>query len=166
MNNKFAYYYQLSKKDQMIYDRSDEITKVNLKGKEFFKSLLMALEEALHRQEKEKVQKVSQEIVNRVCHAFRSKSARVKVLAVRPSNQAGELHGLYERYEERAEIKVWMRTVQKKQVVQLKTFLRTLLHEVLHHLDYEVLQLADSFHTKGFYRRESSLFKQVMDSFA
>ena len=38
-----------------------------------------------------------------------------------------------------------------------RTFLRTLLHELGHHLDYQLLKLADSFHTEGFYKRESSL---------
>jgi hypothetical protein len=41
--------------------------------------------------------------------------------------------------------------------------LRTLLHELNHHLDYEVLKLEDSFHTEGFFKRESSLFKQLVD---
>ena len=43
-----------------------------------------------------------------------------------------------------------------------RTFLRTLLHEVGHHLDYEHLRLADSFHTEGFFKRESSLFYQLV----
>ncbi|MEK7221411.1 MAG: hypothetical protein AAB253_09470 [candidate division NC10 bacterium] len=31
-----------------------------------------------------------------------------------------------------------------------------------HHLDYELLDLADSFHTEGFYKRESSLLRQLL----
>jgi hypothetical protein len=46
--------------------------------------------------------------------------------------------------------------------VAFRTFLRTLLHEIGHHLDYEYLKLADSFHTEGFFRRESSLFTQLV----
>jgi hypothetical protein len=42
--------------------------------------------------------------------------------------------------------------------VAFKTFLRTLLHELCHHLDYALLNLRDSLHTQGFYQRESSLF--------
>ena len=71
----------------------------------------------------------------------------------------GELHGLYEPDEElpTARISVWMRTAQKKQVVAFRSFLRTLVHEFLHHLDYEHFKLPETFHTEGFYRRESSL---------
>lgn len=47
-------------------------------------------------------------------------------------------------------MKLWMRTAKRRQVVAFKTFLRTLLHEVCHHLDYECLKLKDSFHTEGF----------------
>jgi len=46
-------------------------------------------------------------------------------------------------------------------VVAFKTNLRTLLHEICHHLDYALLRLADSLHTDGFYKRESSLFYQI-----
>ena len=37
-------------------------------------------------------------------------------------------------------------------------------HELCHHLDYELLRLPDSFHTDGFYRRESSLLRQLFPS--
>ena len=56
-----------------------------------------------------------------------------------------------------ARITVWMRTVHRKQVVAFRSFLRTLVHEFLHHLDYEHFKLPETFHTEGFYKRESSL---------
>jgi hypothetical protein len=59
-------------------------------------------------------------------------------------------------------IRIWMRTAQHKRVVAFRTFVRTLVHELCHHLDYELLKLDDSFHTEGFFRRESSLFKQLV----
>ena len=87
----------------------------------------------------------------------------VKVLAVRPELRSAELHGLYTRDgARRPRIRVWMRTLRYKRVVAFRTFLRTLLHEVCHHLDYTLLGLADSFHTQGFFSRESSLFRQLV----
>jgi hypothetical protein len=59
-------------------------------------------------------------------------------------------------------ITVWMRTAAKKHVVAFKTFLRTVLHEICHHLDYELYGLEESFHTEGFFKRESSLFHQTV----
>jgi hypothetical protein len=55
-----------------------------------------------------------------------------------------------------------MRTARQRRVVAFRTYLRTLLHELGHHLDYRYLKLADSFHTQGFYQRESSLFHQLV----
>ena len=55
-----------------------------------------------------------------------------------------------------------MRTAKQRRVVAFRTYLRTLLHEVGHHFDYTLLRLPDSYHTEGFYKRESSLFKQLV----
>ena len=57
---------------------------------------------------------------------------------------------------------LWMRTARQKRVVAFRTFLRTLLHEIGHHVDYTRLRLGDSFHTQGFYQRESHLFHQLV----
>jgi hypothetical protein len=43
-----------------------------------------------------------------------------------------------------------MRTAQRKKVVAFRTFLRTVLHEYCHHLDYALLKFEDSFHTEVF----------------
>jgi hypothetical protein len=61
-----------------------------------------------------------------------------------------------------ARITVWMRTAQRVQVVKFRTFLRTLVHEVCHHLDYEHYGLAETFHTEGFYARESALMRELL----
>ena len=99
---------------------------------------------------------------------YRVPAVRVKVLLQRPADDYGELHGLYEPEEDgaRACITVWMRTAQKKQVVAFKTFLRTLIHEVCHHLDYELFALEETLHTEGFYKRESSLVSELLVQFA
>jgi DinB family protein len=88
---------------------------------------------------------------------------RVEVLAARPHARWGELHGLYTAERgKRPKIQLWMRTAKQKRVVAFRTYLRTLLHEVGHHLDYTVLRLGESYHTEGFYKRESSLFHQLV----
>jgi hypothetical protein len=47
-------------------------------------------------------------------------------------------------------------------VVAFKTFFRTLIHELCHHLDYEMFALEETFHTEGFYKRESSLVNALL----
>jgi len=91
---------------------------------------------------------------------------RLEVRAVRPSNRSGELHGLYQSAGRSQVISVWMFTAKRSQVVAYRTFLRTLVHELGHHIDYEYLSLRDSFHTDGFFQRESSLVRQLLGSAA
>src|SRR6185503_11830207 len=80
-----------------------------------------------------------------------------------PHAKWGELHGLYTAERGKTPvIQLWMRTAKQRRVVAFRTYLRTLLHEVGHHLDYALLRLRDSYHTEGFYKRESSLFKQLV----
>ena len=63
----------------------------------------------------------------------------VRVLATRPKDHAGEFHGLYQPEENIASlISIRMRTAELKKAVAFKTFLRTLIHELCHHLDYEM----------------------------
>ena len=61
-----------------------------------------------------------------------------------------------------ARISVWMRTAARRDVVAFKTFLRTLIHELCHHLDYELYRMAETFHTEGFYKRESTLVSALL----
>jgi hypothetical protein len=103
--------------------------------------------------------------VNHICWQLNVRIVRVQVQGVRPSNRRGELHGLYTQYNggsRNDSIQVWMRTAKRGQVVAFRTFLRTLLHEVCHHLDYNYLQLRESYHTEGFFQRESSLFRAIV----
>jgi hypothetical protein len=103
--------------------------------------------------------------VNHICWRLGVRTVRVQVQGVRPSNRRGELHGLYTQYGDGSHndsIQVWMRTAKLGKVVAFRTFLRTLLHEVCHHLDYTHLQLRESYHTEGFFQRESSLFHALM----
>jgi hypothetical protein len=57
----------------------------------------------------------------------------------------------------RARIRIYHRTAVRGQVVALKVFLNTLLHEWVHHFDFTALGLARSPHTAGFYSRLRSL---------
>ena len=88
----------------------------------------------------------------------------MRVLAQRPADDTGELHGLYEPDDAGtpARITVWMRTAARKDVVAFKTFLRTLIHELCHHLDYELYKMPETFHTEGFYKRESTLVAALL----
>lgn len=158
----FAYYQRLNKTQKRIYDESDRIGSVELYRPGAHRERIVALASTLAKGERRSTEKAAQDVADGLTEALGVPALRIRVQERRPSWQTGELHGLYEADDEgRYEISLWMRTAQRVQVVKFKTFLRTLLHELCHHLDYQRFGLEDSFHTEGFYRRESSLLRQL-----
>ena len=160
----FAYYHRLTRAEQRIYDKSDQVNTIPLPQAAELRPLTTELVEALKRENRHKTEAICQEIVSLLTAKLKVPPVQVEVLAARPSRSWGELHGLYTPAEGRrpARVTVWMRTAQQRRVVAFRTFLRTIVHEVCHHLDYEFLGLPESFHTEGFYKRESSLFYQLL----
>jgi hypothetical protein len=159
----FAYYDRLSARDRAVYRKSDAVTALELPHPERLHGLVAELRGALGREERRGVEAAAARLAAGLAAQLGLPEVRVQVLAARPSAGWGELHGLYTR-EERgpARIQLWMRTARHRRVVAFRTFLRTLLHEVGHHVDYEGLRLGESFHTEGFFKRESSLFRQLV----
>ena len=149
---------------QRIYDRSTAISSIQLIPTPQLQEAATALGAALEADNQSRVQLLSQTVINHICGRLGVRTVRVHVHGVRPSNHRGELHGLYTQYSGGSpndSIQVWMRTAKRGQVVAFRTFLRTLLHEVCHHLDYTYLNLRESYHTQGFFQRESSLFHVI-----
>jgi len=161
---KFSYYRGLSAGQKRIYDKSDAIKSLPLPQIDRFRVVAQDLKKALEADEKLATQTATSRLISGLCTVYDVPKIRTKVLAKRPSKRGGELHGLYVAEEGKATvITVWMQTAKRKQVVAYKTFLRTVLHEFIHHLDFERFKLRDSFHTEGFYKRESSLLKQILE---
>ena len=159
----FSYYGRLSPENQRIYQASDRVTAVRLAEPALLHPLVEGLRAALEREDRRAVEVAASYLGGGLTEMLGVPPAAVQVLAARPSAGWGELHGLYTRNRRRLpRIQLWMRTARHRRVVKFRTFLRTLLHEVGHHLDYEHLKLRDSFHTEGFFRRESSLFHQLV----
>jgi hypothetical protein len=159
----FSYYDRLSPRQKEIYRRSDAVREIPLPHPELLLPFVAGLQQALALENRPAVEVASGHLCRGITEMLGLEPVRIEVLAVRPSLRHAELHGLYTREERRpARIQVWMRTAHHKRVVAFRTFLRTLLHELGHHLDYTHLKLADSLHTEGFFKRESSLFHQLV----
>ena len=162
VNMPFAYYRKLNARQKTIYRESDRVEQVKLRLTSDFETLVDALARSLEAEDQPNTQRAAQSLVSHLTESLGVSPLRVNVLRRRPSWETGELHGLYEPGDNGVNrVSVWMRTAQRAQVVKFKTFLRTLLHELCHHLDYEQLGLEESFHTEGFYKRESSLLRQL-----
>jgi hypothetical protein len=160
----FDYYKRLSPARQSVYRQSDAIVDLTLKEPAPLRPLAAEMQEALAQEQQRSVESLAQRIADAIVEQLHAPRLRVQVLAVRPSDDWGELHGLYlpEDAGKPAKIQLWMRTAKHKRVVAFRSFLRTLLHEICHHLDYELFRFPETFHTEGFYSRESSLFHQLV----
>lgn len=161
-SRRFPYYRRLSASARAVYRRSDAITGLALERPDAARPWTQALAAALGADDRRSVQRACMGLSEQLCADLGVSVVPVKVLARRPADAESELHGLYVRDEHgRALIRVWMRTAARSRVVAFRTFLRTVVHELCHHFDYEHLELADSFHTQGFFQRESSLVRQL-----
>jgi hypothetical protein len=160
----FSYYNRLTAAQKKIYRQSDQITVIHLPLGESLAATIEKLARALKEEDHEQTQVLAQSLSNTIADRLNVPRVRVQVLQTRPSHGGGELHGLYNPQQEQKtpRVTLWMRTAKRRQVVAFRTFLRTLLHELCHHLDYTLLDFKESFHTSGFYKRESSLLHQLL----
>lgn len=145
------------------YQRSEHLSKIDLAPDPSFAKIVDAVDRSLGADDRDATERAAQALVDRVSRGLSIPTATTRVLGRRPPDDGGELHGLYKPAEgaERDQITVWMRTAKRGDVVATKTFLRTLLHEMVHHVDIRLLNLPNSYHSKGFYQRESSLFRVI-----
>ena len=159
-----SFRHRLNRAQQVQYDRSNAVAAIPIRATPRLLRAIEVLEDSLRTDDRARTERIAQAICDEICGILRVPPLRVQVGDVRPHDQRGELHGLYVPTEQgkRDRISVWMKTAKRGQVVAYRTFLRTLLHEVCHHLDTHLLSLPSSFHTPGFYQRESSLFNQRM----
>ena len=162
----FAYYNRLTAAQKRIYRTSDAIESIALPPGVSLGAEIAGVRAGLTAENRAAMQRGCQRIIDALTAGYRVPPIRIRVLAQRPADDYGELHGLYEPEDARApaRISVWMRTARKRQVVAFKSFLRTVCHEVCHHLDYELFALEETFHTDGFYKRESSLANALIAS--
>jgi hypothetical protein len=155
-----AWYRRLPPALRRIAASSDRVPTVPLRAGPALRALVAALPAALAEGRAPEVQALSQRLADGICTSLGVASVRVRVALRRPPLRGGELQGLYTPANGHGHdlVTVWMLTAKRGQVVAYRTFLRTFLHELCHHLDYTLLHLRDSLHTQGFYQRESSLF--------
>ena len=159
----FPYYDNLSAAKKRIYRKSDPIESIPVKSPGCIHPVTIKLKKSLEDNKRRDVAKHASEICRLVCEGLDTEALIVRISSRRPSSSAEELQGLYERTDgETSVLTVWMKTAAKGQVVAFKSFIRTVLHELCHHIDYTYFDLDDSLHTEGFFKREAFLYKQIV----
>jgi hypothetical protein len=172
-----AYFYRLSPRAQRIYLASDAIERFSFGASSAVLKMTESLIAELESGAPSRVERAAQDLIDELCRITAQPKLRLQVRSVRPHNARGELHGIfYPRGPGRANgdparqsahhfglplIILWMRTARRHDIVRPRTFLRTLMHEFAHYLDYALLRLGDSPHTAGFFKRESFLMRMI-----
>ncbi len=159
----FEFYHRLSAHRRRLYERSDRLGAPRLDAASLV-PLGERLRDRLAADDQLGVRQAAQALADAFNEQLGLPPVRISVLRTRPQRGGSEYHGYYDGGEDgaRARITVWMHTARRRQVVAYRTFLRTLVHELCHHLDFEGFRLDESFHTEGFYRRESALFRGIV----
>src|SRR5206468_4493185 len=97
---RFAYYAKLSAADQRIYRRSDAIVTLPLPAGVVAGEFIERIRDGLLGDDVKTVQRACQALVDALVAGYGVPPIRIRVLARRPSDDYGELHGLYEPEED------------------------------------------------------------------
>src|SRR5688572_2608886 len=161
---RFSYYDRLTAEQKLTYRKSDSVPVIPIPDAPALAHLVVDVEVALDGGKRVRVAAATTALSDALLRQLGAPPVKIHVREVRPQIEGGELHGLYTFATEKKapKLEVWMRTAAQAKTVKFRTYLRTFLHEIVHHLDVTWLELDDSFHTEGFFRRESSLVRQLL----
>jgi len=139
---------------------SDRIGNLDLPQHNDLIVIAKSIESAMKAETTTEVQNACANFLTTASSFYKVKECGIRVLAARPlrvrENWSTELFGDYD--PQTMVIRVWMRTAIKKAVTSYGTFLSTLCHEFCHHLDMQLFNFPDSWHTRGFYQRTAVLY--------
>ena len=109
---------------------------------------------------------LGQKLLDNICRSLNIPRTRLRVFEKRQPHKlrGGKLaYKLYGTYNcETAVIEIANLTSVRKQVVAGKTFLDTLIHELMHHIDRKFLRIPSTPHSPGFYKRIEDLKTKLM----
>ena len=91
----FSYYARLTRSQQAVYRKSDEITELRLPRPAALHPAVTALSTALATEDRARVQRATERLMRDLTDAFGVPPVQVEVLAARPHARWGELHGVY-----------------------------------------------------------------------
>jgi hypothetical protein len=161
-----GFFYRLPPHAQRCYLESDSITRYEFVPDASAARSVASLTRVLAKGSATDTEQAACKVASEMCRLAGVPGLAVEVREVRPKNTRGELHGLFYPSDPHnrtlPRIVLWMCTAERREVVKPRTFVRTLMHELVHYFDYSVLKLEDSFHTHGFFARESFLVRSTI----
>ncbi len=134
------------------YEISNKIENVRLNSFKsvYSESLLNSSESIAIRQKR------AESLLKYLCTKFKINNITLLVTnKPRPCKGKCQIHGTY--WSVTRAITIYNTTAKTNKPISIKAFYDTLLHEFMHHYDYEVIGLTNSLHTSGFYKRINDL---------
>ncbi len=149
-----------SRRAHRDYERSNDVLELSVAPEADALWATTTLREALLANDRRLVEEASQSIVTSLCRSVGVRDLLVKVGYKRLVRGRVQYYGFCGKD---GYMTLYFRTGKTNKPVAHKTYLRTLVHELTHHLDWVHLRLLHSFHTKGFYGRVRSLYQGLLD---
>jgi hypothetical protein len=145
------------------YYRSDGMRMIELPPAVPARTYALHIKEALAQGDAKALQSACKSLLETFSESFGVKSPSIRILSVRPREVTDKytLETFGDYTPETARIRLWMRTAIQKKPTSYGTLLSTLCHEFCHHLDMVLLDLPNTFHTRGFYERSGLLYHHV-----
>ena len=151
------------RRDTPDFMRSNKFPALEYQPKAQERELTRKLIESQSASERETL---GQNLLDSICRSLNIPRARLRVSAERQPHKLHEgklaykLYGVY--HCRSATIEIANLTSIRKQVVAGKTFLDTLIHELMHHIDRKFLRIPSTPHSPGFYARIEDLKTKLM----
>ncbi len=107
------------------------------------------------------------EIADNICSVYNIEKIPVMFAGTEPhkvdakSRLRMKIMGTHRRSKLGSTIIIYKYTAKQRKIRSAKGAISTLLHELVHYLDYEVCGLQNSIHSKGFYNRIQQLTKAL-----
>lgn len=134
------------------YEVSNKIENVRLNSfKSVYSESLLRSSDNISQRKKR-----AETLLNYLCTKFKINNITLLVTnKPRPCKGRVQIGGWYVQNEKK--IIIYNTTAKTNKTISIKSFYNILLHEFIHHYDYEVIKLTDSLYTSGFYKRISDL---------
>lgn len=143
------------------YQKSNAVTSINFQVSDRARGLAQKILVSFLYKEREKL---SYFLINELCYNAGIERLEIEVTNTKQWHKRSKGRLAVKRYGSyhpgMRHISIQNRTAVQAKVLAPKSFLDTLLHEWMHHYDYQMLHL-ESIHTKGFYERIRSLKEKL-----
>ena len=128
--------------------------------------IIKRLASALAESNDNEIKQSSNELISNLASLYHLPKIKIYTGGKRIANQNRQILGIHRTRDQggktqRSSISVFSRTAKRQQYVKPKTFLRTLVHEFIHHYDRYNLKLTYEYHTRGFYQRVTTIYNQL-----